>query len=104
MQQAVSYLTFDKVVRFAKCPFCKSPIGTPCTSKEETGQPHKSRALSAIRFQKWFEELKVEVSKLPDHIKPFFDLRETNIDCWQQEFEVGLSPQESVQTNVEALY
>lgn len=62
-----------------------------------------NKAEQKLDFAGWFSQLKQLVGNLDKIYQPYFDLRETNQDCWRESFESGMTPEDCLRENLEAL-
>ena len=45
-------VTFEECNQLTACPYCKAPVGKPCSSRYQgkpSSDPHRSRGLLALR-------------------------------------------------------
>ena len=62
-----------------------------------------SKPEQTLNFNQWLSQLKQLVENLGEIYQPYFDLRETNQDCWRESFIAGMTPEDCLRENLEYL-
>lgn len=68
-----------------------------------TDEEYQEEIVEEKYFKIWMELFKTKVEKLPENYKSFFDLRETNWNCWREMYQQDYTPEGAVEECVEDL-